>query len=127
MSKTFEDSQTGKVLWNPAHTIGILFYNQMKALEATYKLESGIREGKFGDDYIVEAEQFKPFIGNLVEQLTRTHHPNHFLLIKGCLVMCFMIHWQAVKEWPVVPMAHDELQEILGEAQSSFSENGLPV
>jgi hypothetical protein len=124
MSKTFEDSQTGKVLWNPAHTIGILFYNQMKALEATYKLESGIHEGKFGDDYSVEVEQFKRFIEDLVEQLTHTHHPYHFLLVKGCLAMCFMVHRQALHEWPVVPKEHQELQEVLTEAQSH---NGLPV
>jgi hypothetical protein len=124
MSQIFYDSRTRKILWYPAQTVAILFYNQITALEVTFELDSGIIEGEFGDEYYVDVQQFRHFIEDLIEKLTHTHHPYEFLMVKGCLAMCFMVHRQAFHVWPMVPKTHQQLQEVLTEAQS---QNGLPV
>jgi hypothetical protein len=127
MSQIFFDSRTREILWYPASTVAILFYNQIAALEVTYELDSGVIEGEFGDEYYVDVQQFRHFIEGLVKQLTHTHHPYEFLMVNGCLSMCFILHWQAVREWPVVPKEHQQLQVVLAEAQLIFSQHGLPV
>lgn len=113
MSKIFEYSDIE--IWSPSNNIGNLFMAQIKALEESYKVESGIVE-TMADTYEIINEKFNTFLRWLMDFYCSTNNMHFKLLNNGLIKILILLNHKITNEWIEVPA---ELLVILKEVKEN--------
>jgi hypothetical protein len=89
-------------IWNPASRAGMLFYEQLKALEKLVDLPCGITD--LGcDEYEVAPVVFTEFVAAVVNALGRTNHAVLVALTENVLAVALGLEARIMGVWRTVP------------------------
>ena len=78
-----------KEIWSPSLRVGNLFFAQIKALENTLELKSGV-DSPLADTYEIDAVTFDTFIKQNLQILETTNNGSLFTLMTGCLEIAIL-------------------------------------
>jgi len=91
----------GKEIWSPSLRVGNLFFEQIRALENTLELESGV-DSPLADTYEIDAVTFDTFIKQNLQILETTNNGSLFTLMTGCLEIAIALNAKITGQWPSV-------------------------
>jgi hypothetical protein len=110
-----------KEIWSPSLRVGNLFFDQIKALEKTLELESGVCS-PLADTYEIDAATFDTFIKQSLEILETTNNGSLFTLMTGCLEIAIALNAKITGQWPSVS---ERLNPLLVRAKTAISPKPL--
>jgi len=101
-------------VWAPSQAVGILYWEQVQALERAFRVKSGV-ESPVGDEIQIDAEVFGEFLKTVLGALQETNNGPLLALSAGCIEVSLALNAYITGDWPTVP---EGLEFLLAEAKN---------
>lgn len=102
----------GRSIWNPTTKVGVLFFDQVKAMENLLDMQSGIADTGM-DEYTIDGTTFGVFVDALLKQIGESEHEAFIVLGRGVATLALALAIRMTGTLPTVP-AH--IMSIVGHA-----------
>ena len=104
-------------VWAPSQAVGILYWEQVQALERAFRVKSGVQSPnvEFADELQIDAEVFGEFLNTVLRALQETNNGPLLGLSAGCIEVSLALNAYITGDWPTVP---EGLEFLLAEAKN---------
>ncbi len=92
----------GRSIWNPAIGVGVLFFDEVKAVEKLLGVQSGITDTRM-DEYTIDQPAFEAFVDALVKEIGESEHEGLIVLTRGVATLSLALQIRMTGSMPDVP------------------------